>query len=1073
MINEITAHAAAARYVDKDVDTVFEIGGQDAKYTHLVNGVATDYAMNEACSAGTGSFLEEAAGEHLEVAMTDIAPLALRAERPLNFSDECAAFIASDINSAVHEGFDREDIVAGIVYSICMNYLNRVKQNRPVGNKILMQGGVCYNKAVPIAMAGLTDREIIVPPEPGLMGAFGVALEVKQRLDLELAERGSYSLADLANREVTYKEPFICSGGKEGCDRRCEVSRIEVAGKTFPFGGSCRKYENIRLNRSANPAEHDHVVARAQKVFEKKKAMDTAERHDTSPLRIGVMNSFLTHVYYPLFSEFFSCLGAEIVLPETIEEQGICKQGAAFCYPMQDAHDVFAALLQLDVDYYFLPLLKELPDRGNDTRSHTCVFVRSEPYVLKAAFDGLVEDRHILSPTLDFSGGLRTMESEFVKIGRLLGFPNRPIRAAFDKAVRKQESLNDELRRTGGQPISTVEGDSSAIAVVLFGRPYSALNGRLNMGIPHKLATQGIHVVPFDCLPLEEGPKEKGIYWAIGSDLLQAAHFVKHHPQLYAIFITNFSCGPDSFLLGYFREIMGDKPSLVLELDSHTSDVGVDTRIEAFLDIVRGHREVQKSVQVSMTEDDFLPASAQKESGVLMIRDSEGRSIPLSDPRIHVLIPEMGRLNSRGLAAALRRENIRATVWPTEDNALKRGREAGTCRECIPFQLTTGSLLDYLDHRESDDEIVLFFMPKSHGPCRQGQYTVAVEKLIKKHRLRNALVFSLDDECGFGELGTQFTKAVWHILIISDIFENIRNVLIALAENRKKALEIFDQQYERILDCLERDSLDSLANRVREAVLFLDSIPLTMPVEDAPKVRLLGEVYARGNDFCRQGLVEKLADRGFVVYVAPLAEYIYYADFTRQKRYSVRDSQKINRIEPWLRSFTKHRMERKIRDAFSGSALVEQAHPTVPEIVRDASHFISPHILSESVLSIGLALHEILEETCGTINLGPFGCMPTRVTQAILESHMNVRSKKRISNNNHSAVSTDGLTHLPFLSIEVDGRSMSDIDQARLNTFCLQARRVHEHMKTARCSQHRTSFLRSLLNTFESWASTR
>ncbi|MGE5429948.1 MAG: acyl-CoA dehydratase activase, partial [Syntrophomonadaceae bacterium] len=181
IINEIIAHAAATVYFDREVDTIFEIGGQDAKYTYITSGVASDYAMNEACSAGTGSFLEEAAKESLDIDYKEIGEIALRAKNPPNFNDQCAAFISSDVKNALHEGLSKEDIVAGLVYSICMNYNNRVKGNRPAGKKVFMQGGVCYNKAVPVAMAALTGKEIIVPPEPGLMGAFGVALEIKHR----------------------------------------------------------------------------------------------------------------------------------------------------------------------------------------------------------------------------------------------------------------------------------------------------------------------------------------------------------------------------------------------------------------------------------------------------------------------------------------------------------------------------------------------------------------------------------------------------------------------------------------------------------------------------------------------------------------------------------------------------------------------------------------------------------------------------------------------------------------------------------------------------------------------------
>jgi predicted CoA-substrate-specific enzyme activase len=170
VINEIIAHATAAVHFDKDVDTIFEIGGQDAKYTYITNGVPSDYAMNEACSAGTGSFLEEAAKESLGLQVTEIGPTAYQATNPPNFNDQCAAFIGSDIKSAAQEGIPQEDIVAGLVYSICMNYTNRVKGNRPVGKKVFMQGGVCYNKAIPAAMTALSGKEIVVPPEPGLMG---------------------------------------------------------------------------------------------------------------------------------------------------------------------------------------------------------------------------------------------------------------------------------------------------------------------------------------------------------------------------------------------------------------------------------------------------------------------------------------------------------------------------------------------------------------------------------------------------------------------------------------------------------------------------------------------------------------------------------------------------------------------------------------------------------------------------------------------------------------------------------------------------------------------------------------
>ena len=166
--NEIIAHAYGTSFFYEDVDTIFEIGGQDAKYVLLKNKVPIDYAMNEACSAGTGSFLEESASGDLNIVNArEIGDIAIQAESPLKFGEHCSAFINSDIRKAIQLGATREDIAAGIVTSIVSNYLNRVVGNRTLGNNILLQGGVAKNKAVPLAFALLLNRKITIPPGSG------------------------------------------------------------------------------------------------------------------------------------------------------------------------------------------------------------------------------------------------------------------------------------------------------------------------------------------------------------------------------------------------------------------------------------------------------------------------------------------------------------------------------------------------------------------------------------------------------------------------------------------------------------------------------------------------------------------------------------------------------------------------------------------------------------------------------------------------------------------------------------------------------------------------------------------
>jgi len=167
--NEISAHAAGATHFDAEVDTIFEIGGQDSKYINLRNGVPMDYAMNNACSAGTGSFLEESAQSDLGITVSEIAEIALAAPAPVQFKATCAAFINSDIRIAQQQGCARDNIIAGLVYAIAGNYLTKVKGQRGMGKKVFLQGGVALNRAVGYAFAHSVGRLVVIPPNPGCL----------------------------------------------------------------------------------------------------------------------------------------------------------------------------------------------------------------------------------------------------------------------------------------------------------------------------------------------------------------------------------------------------------------------------------------------------------------------------------------------------------------------------------------------------------------------------------------------------------------------------------------------------------------------------------------------------------------------------------------------------------------------------------------------------------------------------------------------------------------------------------------------------------------------------------------
>ena len=182
VFNEISAHAAGRGAFRRRAWTrSSRLAVRTPNTSPLRNGVPIDYAMNNACSAGTGSFLEESAQGDLGMKVSEIANLALGRPRPVHFKATCAAFINSDIRLAQQEGRSRENIVAGLVYAIAANYLTKVKGPRPVGKKVFLQGGVALNRALGNAFAHSVGREVVIPPHPELLGALGVALLALER----------------------------------------------------------------------------------------------------------------------------------------------------------------------------------------------------------------------------------------------------------------------------------------------------------------------------------------------------------------------------------------------------------------------------------------------------------------------------------------------------------------------------------------------------------------------------------------------------------------------------------------------------------------------------------------------------------------------------------------------------------------------------------------------------------------------------------------------------------------------------------------------------------------------------
>jgi predicted CoA-substrate-specific enzyme activase len=585
--NEILAHARAATEEVPDVDTVFEIGGQDSKFVSFLEGIPVDYAMNEGCSAGTGSFLEESASIDMGIPMREISGVAEKSEKPLAFGERCAAFINTDLRSAKQLGAGQEDVTAGLVYSIADNYISRIVGSRYVGENLLFQGGVALNKSVALAMVARTGRKVVVPPHPELMGCVGTCLMAMDLLESGDIEEKIYKLSDLVKGDMETKGTFRC----KSCENTCEIQMISIRGGKYPFGGLCSKFE---LERHAGKKEiqegQDMVAVRNKMMFEEFGPEELKNPRGT----IGLAMSLTVYELFPFYAKLINELGYNVVLSEPSKE-GNAKTCGDMCYPCEIAHGATFDLLNKGVDYIFLPRTIELEIPDGFAHAYTCPTTTIIPDVVRSAFGRA--NSNILSPHIGLSKHLvKTTLQEIALMGQTLGISETASRKAGQNAIAHYNQFKEAYLNMGRQEMGHLLDQPT---VIIAGRSYMTCSPQVNLALPRKITSRGFNAVPVDMLPQLSDHIHKGNVWGATQQIMNAVSYAKKYPDVYVCFLSCFSCGPDATIYHFIRQEIAGKTFCYLEIDSHTAHAGFETRVSAFLDIIEETRRRAKAQHAS------------------------------------------------------------------------------------------------------------------------------------------------------------------------------------------------------------------------------------------------------------------------------------------------------------------------------------------------------------------------------------------------------------------------------------------------------------------------------------------
>ncbi|MDD3804925.1 MAG: acyl-CoA dehydratase activase [bacterium] len=1004
--NEITAQANGAMIFAPEIDTILEIGGQDSKYIRLNNGVLVDFEMNKACAAGCGAFLEKQAAR-LGIPIEEFGDLALKGSNPPELDWNCTVFTESAILFFQQNNVPQSDLCAGICLASVKNYLHKNIGNRVMGDRIAFQGAVAFNTGMVAAFETLLGKKIVVPPYPHLTGAVGVAGIAYDNCPENTSFKGFSQLAGA----VYNVSSFEC----KSCPNNCDVNTFQIeGGPKYFYNDRCEKYSAVH-KKVSDRCLPDLFAEREEML------MNVCR---TKPLpgapRVGIPRGLMFEEYFPLFAGFFAELGFDVVpsapTNKSIVRDGIRRVMSEPCYPVKVAHGHVADVIKKGVDYLFMPRVINAEINDESIRqSYTCPYVQAGPDLTAAALR-LDENSgvNLLSPCFFFKRGEGHVIRVLGELGRELGFG----KSATDKAVKAGmtalKRLHDWVEARGSEIYQKLGDEEEAFIVI--GRPYTLYDKMVNMDIGKKIRDLGIPAIPMDFLPLSK-ERSNDVWPNIFSRQIQkklaAAKLLKRDKRLRAVILTYFGCGPDSFANIFFREEM-NMPCYAMQLDEHTADAGVITRLEAFADTSAAAGNKERKISATDT-----PLAWIKGKRLWLPYASEG---------------------ARVLAGVMRAFDIDADVLPlSKDSGLNLARSHISEDVCVPMLYTTQDIIERVMQPDFNPRKEAFFQGASEGPCRYGMYYMLQKDILARLGLEEVNIVTLGNSNYDAGYGIEMSLLAWDALVAHDMMEKMLHHARPYERTAGTADAIFERNIQALCELLPRQRcrISGPAGRMR----LLNGTHLTLLIDllhsardefasicdycERPLVGVVGEFYVRIHARANQNVMRKVEAAGGEAWLAPLTEFFGYSNLIGG----------ILHLDAFRDTWSWEDLKDGITKKMLAQLAVRDEHSlfnaTLPfmngfddispqEVIANGSNYLHRTIGGEAICSMGKAEDFAMRGLAGVISVIPFNCMPGNIAASL--GH----KLRRFHNG------------IPFLSLDYDGFADAGRD-ARLAAFMAQA----------------------------------
>ena len=860
---ETIAHTTAAAFFDPEVDCVLDIGGQDMKCIKLKDGAVDAILLNEACSSGCGSFIENFANS-LGYSAADFAREAIFAPSPVDLGTRCTVFMNSNVKQAQKEGARVSDISAGLAYSVIKNALFKViklSSASELGSHIVVQGGTFFNHAVLRALEKTAGANVVCPDISGIMGAFGAALIARSHYTGEPSSM--LSLEEICTLEYTSKTARC-----KGCQNACMLTvNIFSGGRRHITGNRCEK----GLGETS--------ASRATDLFEYKlhRIFDYAPLGSESAPRgvIGIPRVLNMYENYPFWATFFGELGFSVVLSpassKKIYELGMESiPSESECYPAKLSHGHVQYLIDAGVKTIFHPcVFYEKKEHKALQNNYNCPIVISYPENLKNNVED-IEGKGVryIRPFIAFTNE-RTASSRLVELCKKeWGIPESETRRAAHAAWEEGLRAKADIKEAGRAALEEMR-QKKGRGIVLAGRPYH-VDPEINHGIPSLIASYGLTVFTEDSLPIDFTPTRPVRVldqWVYHSRLYSAAEFVSSCDDLELIQLNSFGCGLDAITSDQVAEILAESGKLytLLKIDEIANLGAVRIRVRSLISAM----------------------DLRKERGIIPRPVSpEYRRTPytkdMKKAGYTVLAPQMSPIHFDLVAPAFRRNGVNLVILGNDNrSAIDTGLKYVNNDACYPSITVVGQFMEAVLSGKYDTDRLALMMTQTGGCCRASNYVSLIRRALAKADLSHIPVISLsasgiEKNGGFSPTLRLIFDAA-RAVVLGDLLMRCLYRTRPYEKEAGSANALHAKWRDRCVDFFENKKTKYTYKELCFGIVEdFDSLPIDEKIR-RPRVGVVGEILVKYMPLANNHVVELLEREGAEAVVPDMIDFFNYS----------------------------------------------------------------------------------------------------------------------------------------------------------------------------------------------------